>query len=267
MAGGAGSIGSEIVRQLAPHNKIYLLDNNESGLFSVVEPLRFAGLSVWGRVGDIRDYQAVKDVFQDFKPQIVINAAALKHVPLCEYTPLEAIKTNVIGHYNLVHVAKTWECVEKFTYISTDKALGNSVMGATKRLSEVVTRNQGFTVVRFANVLGSRGSVTEVWAGQHERGGPLTITHPEMTRYFMDIEEAVTLVVEATVMSKGGELVILDVGPPKSIMDLKNELYPQDEYIITGVRDGESLSEILMTKEEEKLAIKRGKFYIIYDKN
>ena len=262
IAGGAGSIGKELVKQLAPDNKIYIIDNSESSIFETVEPLK-EDHWVYGRVCDIRDYAAVKDVFEDFKPQIVINAAALKHVPLSEYTPLEAIKTNVLGHYNLVHIAKTWECVEKFVFISTDKVLGGSVMGATKRLSEVVTRNQGYIVVRFANVLGSRGSVTEIWKDQHNKQKPLTITDIKMTRYFMTIEEAVGLVVKATEEGQGGDLYILDPGESKNILDLKNELYPQDQVTVTGIREGEVLEERLMTEEEEKVAQRKGKFWII----
>ena len=163
VAGGAGSIGSELVRQLAKVHKVYLVDINESGIFDLTDSLK--NKNVWGRVGDIRDYKTVKDIFDDFKPQIVFNAAAYKHVPLMEYTPLEAIQTNVIGHYNLIHVAKTWECVEKFIQISTDKVVSSySVMGATKKLAEVITLNQGkgFIVVRFGNVMNSRGSLLKI---------------------------------------------------------------------------------------------------------
>lgn len=261
VTGGAGSIGSELVRQLAPDNKVYIIDINESGLFDTLEPL--SDHWVYGRVGDIRDYQTVKDVFEDFKPEIVINAAALKHVPLMEYTPLEAIQTNVIGHHNIVHIAKTWECVEKLVFISTDKALGNSVMGATKKLSEVVTRNQGYIVVRFANVLGSRGSVTEIWKRQHEEGRALTVTDIRMERYFMTIEEAVSLVIKAAEEGKPGDLYILDPGKPKAIVDLMRELYPKDPIEIIGIREGEILNEKLMTLEEEKVAKRKGKFWIL----
>src|SRR3989304_4957705 len=167
VAGGAGSIGSELVRQLSKIHKVYVLDQNESGVFDLTDELK--GKNVWGRVGDIRDYKTVKDVFDDFKPQIVFNCAAYKHVPLMEYTPLEAIQTNVIGHYNLIHVAKTWECVEKFVFVSTDKVVNSrSIMGATKRLSEIITLNQGkgYIVVRFGNVMDSRGSLLKIWQRQ-----------------------------------------------------------------------------------------------------
>lgn len=269
VAGGAGSIGSELVRQLVnAKNSVYLLDTNESGVFDVTDSLK--GQKVWGRVGDIKDYKTVRDVFEDFKPQIVFNAAAYKHVPLMEYTPLEAINTNVIGHYNLVHVAKTWECVEKFIYISTDKAVSsNSIMGATKRLGEIITKNQGkgFVVVRFGNVLGSRGSLLTIWQRQLDEGKPLTITDEKMERYMMTIPEACELVIEAAEMGEGGEIFIMDMGEKVNIKDLALQILgkagkPPNLKII-GMREGETMSEKLMFEEEEHKAIKRNKFYII----
>jgi len=221
---------------------------------------------VWGRVGDIRDYATVKDIFQDFKPEIVYNCAAYKHVPLMEYTPLEAIQTNVIGHYNLVHVAKTWECVEKFVFISTDKVVsGRSIMGATKRLSEIITINQGkgFLVVRFGNVLGSRGSLLKIWERQHANNEPLTITDENMERYFMTIPESVNLIIQATVTGKGGETFIMDMGEKKKVMDLKEELYPGYPYKIIGLRPGETMSEKLMFEEETGKALKKDNFWVI----
>lgn len=264
VAGGAGSIGSELVRQLSKDHAVYVLDSNESGLFDLLQPLE--GKEVWGRVGDIRDYKTVQDVFDDFRPQWVFNCAAYKHVPLMEYTPLEAINTNVLGHYNLLHVAKTWECVEKFVYISTDKAVNShSIMGATKRLGEILTRNsgKGYTVVRFGNVLGSRGSVLTVWERQFAAGEPLTITDERMERYTMTIPEAVGLILEATEGGSGGETIILDMGELKKITDLAAELYPGYPTEITGIRQGETLSEKLMTEEEEKVAVRKGKFWYI----
>lgn len=262
ICGGAGSIGSELVRQLVDNNKIYVLDTNESGLFELTDSLR--GKEVWGRVGDIRDYKTVKDVFDDFKPQIVYNCAAYKHVPLMEYTPLEAINTNVLGHYNLIHVAKTWECVEKFVYVSTDKAVNShSIMGATKRLGEILTRNSGYTVVRFGNVLGSRGSLLTIWAREFAEGKPLSITDERMERYTMSIPEAVELIVEATEHGKGGETFIMNMGKQKRVVDLKEELYPGYPTQIVGIRQGETLSERLMTEEEENVAVKNGRFWIV----
>lgn len=269
ITGGAGSIGSELVRQLAEKNKVYVLDINESGVFDLVEPLKTRGFWVVGRVGDIRDLRTVEDVFQDFKPQLVFNAAAYKHVPLMEYTPLEAIQTNIIGHNNLVHVAKTWECLEKFVYISTDKAVSsNSVMGASKKMAEVITCNQGkgYISVRFGNVLGSRGSLLTIWARQIENGEPITITDPRMERYFMTVEEAVGLVIKAAELGKGGEVFCLDMGKKVNIMELAARLIEElktGEIAITGIRPGETLTETLMTEEEAERAKKVEDFYVI----
>lgn len=262
--GGAGSIGSEIVRQLSVKNKIYVVDTNESGIFDLVDSLK--GRQVWGRVGDIRDFKTVRDVFEDFKPQIVFNAAAYKHVPLMEYTPLEAINTNVVGHYNIMHVANTWECVEKVVFISTDKAVtSNSIMGATKRLSEIITKNMGGVVVRFGNVMNSRGSLMTIWQRQHDRGDPLTVTHELMDRYMMTIPEAVGLVLEAARSGRRGEIWIMDMGKKVNINELAEEILKKTGGTkkITGLRPGETLTEELMSEEEKKIAIKEDKFYII----
>lgn len=264
ITGGAGSIGSELVRQLYKDNKIYILDINESGIFDLTDEL--SSPNVTGRVGDIKDYATVKDVFDDFKPQIVFNAAAYKHVPLMEYTPMEAIQTNVVGHYNLVHVAKTWECVEKFVFVSTDKVVSSrSVMGATKRLSEIITLNQGkgFIVVRFGNVLDSRGSLLSIWRRQHRMKQNLTITDARMERYFMSIPDAVSLLIEACNRGEGEEIFIMDMGEKKRIIDLKEELYPGYPYEIIGLRPGETLTEELMFEEEKPRASKQDKFYVI----
>lgn len=268
IAGGAGSIGSEIVRQLAEKNSVYILDTNESGLFELVDEI--GKENVVGRVGDIRDMQTVRDVFQDFKPQIVFNAAAYKHVPLMEYTPLEAINTNVIGHFNLVHVAKTWECVEKFVFISTDKVVSSkSVMGATKRLGEVLTLNsgKGFIVVRFGNVMDSRGSLLKIWQRQMDKGEPLTVTDERMSRYMMTIPEASNLVIEAARRGEGGEIYVLDMGKRVNIKELAYEILQkagkEPSIKITGMRPGETLSEDLMSQEEWQRAAREDKFYVI----
>lgn len=268
IAGGAGSIGSELVRQLAEKNAIYVLDNNESGLFELVDEINKP--HVVGRVGDIRDMKTVQDVFQDFKPQVVFNAAAYKHVPLMEYTPLEAINTNVLGHFNLVHVAKTWECVERFVFISTDKVVNShSVMGATKKLGEVLTLNsgKGFMVVRFGNVMDSRGSLLRIWQRQMDKGEPLTITDERMTRYMMTIPEAANLVIEAARRGEGGETFVLDMGKKVNIKELAFEILQKagkDTGIkVVGMRPGETLSEDLMTQEEWAKASREDKFYVI----
>ena len=266
--GGAGSIGSELARQLSLNNKVYVVDQNESGLFDIVDELK--GKNVWGRVGDIRDYKTVHDIFDDFKPQIVVNCAAYKHVPLMEYTPLEAIQTNVLGHYNLVHVAKTWECLEKFVFVSTDKAVSsNSIMGATKRLGEIITVNQGkgFMAVRFGNVLNSRGSLLTIWQRQIDKGERLTITDERMERYMMTIPEAVGLIIEAIQEAKGGEIFCLDMGKKVNIKELAFDILQKagktPEVNIVGLRPGETLTEELMSMEEERRAIKRNNFWII----
>lgn len=268
IVGGAGSIGSEITRQLSQNNPIYVLDNNESGLFELIDEINLS--HVVGRVGDIRDYKTVKDVFDDFKPQYVFNAAAYKHVSLMEYTPLEAINTNVLGHYNVLHVAKTWECVEKFVFISTDKVVNShSVMGATKKLGEVITLNQGkgYIVVRFGNVMDSRGSLLRIWQRQIDKGEPLTITDERMTRYMMTIPEACNLVVEAAMKGEGGEIFVLDMGKRVNIkelaFDVLNKAGKKPDIKIIGMRKGETLSEELMTQEEWGKASREGNFYVI----
>lgn len=261
--GGAGSIGSELVRQLSLRNKVYIVDINESGIFDLVQSIN--SKKVWGRVGDIRDRRTVNDVFEDFKPQLVFNCAAYKHVPLMEYTPDEAIQTNIIGHNNVLYCAKTHrETVERLVFISTDKAVSShSTMGATKRLGEILTINQGFTVVRFGNVLGSRGSLTTIWQRQLDSGQPITITDPRMERYLMTIEEAVSLVLTATTMSKGGEIFVMDMGERVNILELAKKIIGEAKIKFTGLREGETLVEEIMTEEEKRKAIKSNNFWII----
>lgn len=271
ITGASGSIGSELVRQLAPNNKLMCFDINETALVDLVEEMaQFKGYKTYGRIGDVRDISVIREIFSDFKPQIVFHAAALKHVPINETYPEEAIKTNVNGTLNLIQVTKSWDCVQKFVYISTDKAVSsNSVMGATKRLGEIMVKNQGkgFVAVRFANVLGSRGSVIPIWQKQIEEGNPVTVTHKDMKRYFMSIEEAVSLVIEAGENGKGGEIYILDMGQEINILDLAKKIINESgrnvDIKMIGTRPGETLSEKLMFEEEEKIAEKSGRFYII----
>ena len=275
ITGGAGSIGSEIVRQLAPQNKIFILDQNETGAFDLAEELKQDGYWVEARIGDIRDKETVRDLFEDFKPQYVFHAAAYKHVSPMETYPLEAINTNIIGTYNIMSEAKRWECLEKFVFISTDKVInGHSIMGSTKKVGEIMIRNQGkgFIAVRFGNVLGSRGSVIPLWQNQINRGKPLTVTDERMTRYFMTIPEAVNLVIEAGEQGEGGEVFILDMGEQVNILELAKDILKKakgsynplsNDIKMIGLRPGETLDEKLMTKEEEEVAIKKGNFYII----
>jgi FlaA1/EpsC-like NDP-sugar epimerase len=263
ITGGAGSIGSELVRQLAPKNKIFIIDNNETGMFDLCEELQLKDMWVYGRVGDVRDMDTVWDVYSDFKPDIVIHAAALKHVKPNEDYPIEAINTNVLGTYNVLHQAKRFR-VKNFVFISTDKVVNaNSVMGQTKKLGETMVRNAGYTAVRFGNVMGSRGSVVPFWQAQVDAGDKITITDKKMMRYFMSIPEACSLVIEAMKLNYQGKIVVLDMGELTNIMDLKEELHPGYPTRVIGMRPGETLDEKLMTKEEELIAKKRGNFYIV----
>jgi len=268
VTGGAGSVGSELVRQLAAQkNFIFILDIDETRAFDLRTELREKGLWVASRNGDIRNQDTLFDVFSDFKPEIVIHAAALKHVTPCEEYPEEAVATNINGTLNLIREAQRWECLEKFIFVSTDKVVNaKCIMGITKLAAESIVRNRGnrFVAVRFGNVAHSRGSVLQIWKRQYEAGEPLTITDPEMTRYMMSIPEACELVLEAGELGNNGQLWILDMGKPKRIIDLKNEIYGEDYPIkIIGTRPGETLDEKLMTLDEEKIAIKQGKFYVI----
>lgn len=270
VTGGAGSIGSELVRQLAVDNKVFILDQNETGTFDLREELKADGHWVHSRTGDIRDVTVVRDVFEDFKPEYVFHAAALKHVTPNEEYPLEAIQTNIIGTYNVMAEAKKWVCMEKFVFVSTDKVIhSSSIMGATKRVGEIMVRNQGkgFLAVRFGNVLGSRGSVVPIWQKQMDVGKPLTVTHPNMTRYFMTIPQAVALVIEAAETGEGGEVMILDMGKQVNVLDLAKGILEKagkpPKIDIIGVRPGETMDERLMTEEEESRAIKSGNFFII----
>lgn len=253
ITGAAGSIGSELVRQLHNDHTIYALDINETGINDL-----FVDYGVVGRVGNVRDYETVNDVFSDFGPDVVYHCAAYKHVGQMEVVPLEGINTNVIGTHNMLHCAKRYE-VPRFVYISTDKVLGDSVMGGTKWLGEIMVRNQGYTVVRFGNVLGSRGSVVPIWQRQMDQGKPLTVTDENMERYLMTIEEAVELVIQAG----DGGLWILDMPKKVNILELAKQIAKGHPITVTGRRPGEALTERLMSVEEERLATKQGKYYVI----
>lgn len=270
ITGGAGSIGSELCRQLAVNNKIFILDQNESSTFEIREELKSKGYWVHSRTGDIRDINTVKDVFEDFKPQYVFHAGALKHVGLNEEYPLEAIQTNILGTYNLISESKRWECLEKFVFISTDKVVNaHCIMGITKLCAEGLVRRAGdkFVAVRFGNVLGSRGSVIPIWQKQINEGKPLTVTDSNMTRYMMTIPEAVSLVIQAGESGKNGEVWIMDMGEQINILDLAKDILKKagkpPNIEIIGVREGEMLFERLMTEEEEKRALQVNNFYVI----
>lgn len=270
ITGGAGSIGSELVRQLVSHNKVFILDQNETGMFDAVEEYKQDGFWCEGRVGDVKDERVLEDLFSDFKPQIVFHAAALKHVTPGEQTPREYVETNIIGTLNVIKYAQRWDCLEKFVFISTDKAVqSSSVMGATKRVSELVVRNQGkgFVVVRFGNVLGSRGSVIPLWQKAIQEGKTIKVTDPRMERYMMTIQEACELVIEAAEIGKGGEIICLEMGKKVNILDLAKRIVKEAQtdtpIEVIGLRPGEQLTETLMFPEEEERIIKSGKFLII----
>jgi FlaA1/EpsC-like NDP-sugar epimerase len=278
ITGGAGSIGSEIVRQLMGFNpyKIIILDQAESPLHSLhLEVSEIAStIKIRTVLADIRDYAALEMVFEKFKPDFVYHAAAYKHVPLMEENPSQAIFTNVLGTKNLADLSKKY-LVEKFVMISTDKAVNpSSVMGASKRIAEKYVQSLNyhlldsnkknatkFITTRFGNVLGSNGSIVPLFTKQIQEGGPITITHPEIIRYFMTIPEACQLVLEAGAMGNGGEIYIFDMGEPVKILDLAKKMIRLAGFIpdkdidikIIGLRPGEKLFEELLNDTSKTL--------------
>jgi len=259
--GGAGSIGSELVRQLADKNEIIVFDIDETRMFDLVEELRLEGKNVRGFVIDVRDTSSFFG-----KPDIIINAAARKHVTPMEDTPMEAVSVNIRGTHNLlVFAARTGA---KLINISTDKVVNaDSIMGATKKVAELMVKNASQISVRFGNVLGSRGSVLPIWQKQIDEGKPLTVTDGKMTRYMMTIEEACGLIIEAAETGKPKSIYILDMGQPVNVLELAKDILKKSgkdlDIKMIGSRSGEKLTEKLMTAEELKVAVKKGKFYII----
>ncbi len=268
VTGAGGSIGSELCRQIAGHNpkKLVMLDIYENSIYDI--QLEIAGkypkLDMEVLIATIRDEKRIKSIMKKYKPEIVFHAAAHKHVPLMETSPNEAVKNNVFGTLTLVKAADE-SSVDKFIMISTDKAVKpTNIMGATKRICEMIIQaynkksNTEFVAVRFGNVLGSNGSVIPVFRKQIEEGGPVTVTHKDITRYFMTIPEAVTLVLQAGYYAKGGEIFILDMGEPVKIYDLATNMIKLSGRIpdvdikieITGLRPGEKLYEELLMDEE-----------------
>ncbi len=274
VTGAGGSIGSELARQLAGlgPNRLLLLDNDETALFDLENELvrRLVAVPFAAVVADIRDAQRMLSVFRRYRPQVVFHSAALKHVPLMEYHPCEAVKNNVAGTRNLAEACVAMGA-ERFILVSTDKAVHPvNVMGASKRVAEMLVRGFNgagadgrsgvlFAAVRFGNVLGSRGSVVPTFKRQIEGGGPVLVTHPEVTRYFMTIPEAAQLVIQAGAYTRGGDVFILDMGEPVKIMDLAREMVRlmgkegQVEVRVTGLRPGEKLHEELCFPVEEML--------------
>ncbi|RTI10538.1 polysaccharide biosynthesis protein, partial [Thermus scotoductus] len=282
VTGAGGSIGSELVRQVARFHpeQVVLLGRGENSLFLIEKELEasYPELKYKVAVADVRDRDRLRRVFQLYRPQVVFHAAAHKHVPLMETNPDEAIFNNVRGTQNVVELCLEFR-VERLVNISTDKAVNpTSVMGASKRVAEQVVAwgasraasGQVFVSVRFGNVLGSRGSVVPVFLEQIKRGGPVTVTHPEMRRYFMTIPEAAQLVLQAGGMGENGDVYILDMGEPVRILDLAKDLirlvglepYRDIEIVFTGVRPGEKLFEELLTAEEGTEASRHEKIWV-----
>lgn len=270
VTGGAGSIGSELVRQIAncEYKSLIVIDQAESALYDLQQELKQNGFHNFiPIVGDIRDKNRMSSIFQEYKPNMVFHAAAYKHVPLMEYNSYEAIKINVAGTKVIVDLSLD-NNVDKFIFVSTDKAVNpTNVMGATKRIAEMYIscaeqyKKTKFITTRFGNVLGSNGSVIPLFKKQIEKGGPLTVTHKEITRYFMTIPEAAQLVLEAGGMGQGGEIFIFDMGDSVKIFDLAKNMiklsglrYPEDIDIkITGLRPGEKLYEELLANGEDTM--------------
>ncbi|WP_044117927.1 polysaccharide biosynthesis protein [Alkaliflexus imshenetskii] len=273
VSGAAGSIGSEIVRQLLrfPIREIIMLDQAESALYDLQQEiiLRHFDAPFKLVLADVTNYQRMRQVFEMNKPQIVFNAAAYKHVPMMEDAPFEALRVNVGGTKILSDLSVEFG-VEKFVMVSTDKAVNpTNVMGASKRMCEIYIQsmsqipgiNTAFVTTRFGNVLGSNGSVVPLFKRQIEQGGPVTVTHPEITRYFMTIPEACQLVLEASFMGKGGEIFVFDMGEPVRILDLAEKMVKLSglkvgediDIVFTGLRPGEKLyEELLASKESTK---------------
>ena len=273
VTGAAGSIGSEIVRQLTRFNvrRLVLVDNAETPMFHLEGELQehFAHAPVHTVLADVTDHARMDQIFRQHRPEFVFHAAAYKHVPLMEHNPYEAVRVNVGGTTIMTNLAVKYG-VEKFVMVSTDKAVNpTNVMGASKRTCEQILRsranNEGnktqFVITRFGNVLGSNGSVIPIFRKQIEAGGPVTVTHPDITRYFMTIPEACQLVLEAGFMGSGGEIFVFDMGEPVKIADLARHMiklsgYEPDKDIkieYTGLRPGEKLFEELLTNQEKTL--------------
>ena len=269
VTGGSGSIGSELCRQIASHmpKQLIIFDIYENSTYELELELRhkYPELNLISLIGSVRDKVKVEEVFKTYRPEIVFHAAAHKHVPLMETSPNEAVKNNVFGTYNCCKMADKYK-TQKFILISTDKAVNpTSTMGATKRICEMIVQSMNeiseiteFVAVRFGNVLGSNGSVIPLFKKQIAAGGPVTVTDKNITRYFMTIPEAVSLVLQAGAYAKGGEIFVLDMGKPVKIYDLAVNLIKLSGYTpnvdmkieIVGLRPGEKLYEELLMDEE-----------------
>ena len=270
VTGGGGSIGSELCRQLSPVSpeRIVIFDMYENDAYMLSQELRakYPDINVIVEIGNVCDKARVTEIFEKYRPSAVFHAAAHKHVPLMEVCPREALQNNVFGTLNVVRAADSFG-VQRFIFISTDKAVNpTSVMGATKRMGEMIVQYYAhasetvFAAVRFGNVLGSNGSVIPLFKKQIAAGGPVTVTHPDIERFFMTIPEASRLVIQAGGMAKGGEIFILDMGEPVKILDLaKNLIRLSGAHVdieFTGLRNGEKMYEELLMDEESTLPTK-----------
>lgn len=267
VTGAGGSIGSEICRQIIQFNPttIVLLGHGENSIYLIERELRSlqVPINLVPIIADVQDRTRLEEVFATHKPHVVFHAAAHKHVPLMEANPYESVKNNVYGTKNVAEVADLFQA-ERFVMISTDKAVNpTNVMGSTKRIAEMIVQDLGrrsqtkFAVVRFGNVLGSRGSVIPLFKSQILAGGPVTVTHPEMTRFFMTIPEASRLVIQAGILADGGEVFVLDMGEPVKIIDLAKNMielsgFTEDEMpiVFSGIRPGEKMYEELLKDGE-----------------
>lgn len=268
VTGGGGSIGSELCRQIAAHNPklLIIFDIYENNAYEIQQELirKYPNLKLEVLIGSVRNTSRIESVMEYYRPEVVFHAAAHKHVPLMEDSPNEAIKNNVFGTYKTARAADKYG-VKKFVLISTDKAVNpTNIMGASKRMCEMIVQTFSkysrteYVIVRFGNVLGSNGSVIPLFKKQIEAGGPVTVTHPDIIRYFMTIPEAVSLVLQAGAYAHGGEIFVLDMGEPIKIADLAKNLIRLSGYTLgvnmeikyTGLRPGEKLYEELLTKEE-----------------
>lgn len=281
VTGGGGSIGSEICRQVASHRpkQLIILDIYENGAYDIQNEIlkNYPNIDLLTLVGSVRDTKRMEGIFSKYHPDVVYHAAAHKHVPLMENSPNEAIKNNVFGTYKTAICADKYKA-KKFVLISTDKAVNpTNIMGASKRMCEMIVQGMNqkstdteFVAVRFGNVLGSNGSVFPLFERQIEEGGPVTVTHPDITRYFMTITEAVALVLQAGAYAKGGEIFVLDMGKPVKILDLAKNMIKSAGYIpdkdikieFTGLRPGEKLYEELLMSDEEVLKTENEHIYV-----
>ncbi|WP_294464939.1 nucleoside-diphosphate sugar epimerase/dehydratase [uncultured Anaerofustis sp.] len=280
VTGGGGTIGSELCRQITANNpkRLIVVDIYENTAYELQMELKrkHPDIDVTVLIASIRDMNRMDSIFNKYKPEIVYHAAAHKHVPLMEYSPNEAVKNNCKGTLNLVKLADKYK-VERFVLISTDKAVRpTNVMGATKRICEMIIQSYNskseteFVAVRFGNVLGSNGSVIPLFLKQIEEGGPVTVTHKEVTRFFMTVREAVSLVIQAGLLAKGGEIFVLDMGKPVKIYDLAVNLIKLKGYIpgeeikidVVGLRPGEKMYEEILMEEEGLTGTKNHMIYI-----